>query len=287
MKVTLLFAMFFISIFSYAQSTPTVVYDIIYMKDGRVLYGEILQFELKDGDITFKDKYGRMYSITRKEYNYFVEDQAMKQKQRDTVVYARKFNEMEYELGLSGSLVSFSHQLTPDHYFLSSNWNGGFWFIPLSLHASVGKYFQRTFYAGVETDLGVLSSAKPMIQVGLKGRYYYDNHQSNTAKYVTLSVQNQSVGTTIEYQVADTTFDANNGGYTFPTTVETPIRLNGFRIGIGHGFQFQLENAKSIGLEFSVYKQLNIQTTRISINDHIPVTQWSAMGARILLSFRL
>lgn len=285
MKLTLFIAFLFLPFLHFSQTKPAVVYDIIYMKDGRVLFGEILQFEMKDGDITFKDKYGRMYSITRKEYNYFEEDQTIKQKQRDTVIYTRKFNELEYDLGIAASFVQFSHQLSPDNYFLSSNWNGSFGFLPISIHAGIGKYFHRTLYAGVETDLGVLTSAKPMIQCGLTGRYQYDKQQSNTAKYMALSLQYQTVGTSITYQIADTTFDTSNGTYSYPGYVETPLRLNGFRLGIGHGFQFQLENTRSFGLEFTLYKQLNVQTD-ISVNNRNPAAQWSGMGARVLFCFR-
>ena len=72
-KSMLAFAFSFIalSVFAQPNTTPPNTVDIIYMKDGRILRGQILIFEEKDGDITFQDIYGRKYSITREEYNYF------------------------------------------------------------------------------------------------------------------------------------------------------------------------------------------------------------------------
>lgn len=285
MKPLLCALFFFLSFSSFGQTTTSHVYDVVYMKDGRVLFGEIIQFEIEDGDITFKDKYGRMYSITRKEYNYFVEDKEFKEKQRDTVIYARKFNELEVEIGLSESYVQFAHELTTDSYFLSSNWNGSFGFIPTSIHLGAGKYFERKLYAGVETDFGVLTSAKPMFQAGLTGRYQYDKHTSNTAKYVSVQLHYQSVGTTISYGIADSTYNEANQTYEYPGTVKVPVTLNGIRLGVGHGFQFQLDQLRSFAIELNMYKQFYVSNA-ISVNGRTPSSEWTGMGARLLFCFR-
>lgn len=99
-----------------ARAQTTEVYDVIYMKDGRVLYGEIINFEMKDGDITFKDRDGKMYSLTRKEYNYFIEDQTYKKKAKDTIINPRKYNEYEFEVGIAAHYFAYNHSFVKDAY---------------------------------------------------------------------------------------------------------------------------------------------------------------------------
>ncbi|MEO0581136.1 MAG: hypothetical protein AAF135_02830, partial [Bacteroidota bacterium] len=66
----------------HAQDQPET-YDRIVLKKGGILRGEILSFDEEDGDITFKDEYGRMYSLSREDYKYFEEDQPYKKKRRE------------------------------------------------------------------------------------------------------------------------------------------------------------------------------------------------------------
>ena len=90
------------------------------MKDGRVLRGQILIFEEKDGDLTFQDIYGRKYSITREEYKYFEENQFVKERKskNDTIVKVRKENQFEFSIGLTyGSYVPTTIFKSDDYYF--------------------------------------------------------------------------------------------------------------------------------------------------------------------------
>ena len=70
-----LFLVFLFPLFTLGQvSKKPVVYDVVHLKNGKVLFGEIIEFAQKDGDLTFKDQYNRMYSLSREMYDYFEED---------------------------------------------------------------------------------------------------------------------------------------------------------------------------------------------------------------------
>lgn len=265
------------------SAQTTVTYDVVYMKDGRVLYGEILNFEMKDGDITFKDRYGRMYSLTREEYKYFIEDQAYKQKTKDTVINARKFNEYEFEVGISTGYYSYSHSFTKDAYFLNSNWNGRYGVIPINLHAGFGKYFKRVWYAGFDVDITALSGAKNAFMVGLAGRYQYDSHTSNVAKYLSIMANYQAMVMDIQYQVADSI--DNNGIKEYPGTLKSDIALNGFNLGVGHGFQFQFLFMRSLSLELAIYKQFGTKHSFSAIPSQRPQSTFDGFGARFMLAY--
>ena len=77
---------------SFAQTKPkqVVVYDIVHLKTGKVLYGEIIEFNQKDGDLTFRDNYNRNYSLSREMYDYFEENVTYNKRIRDTLVRPRK-----------------------------------------------------------------------------------------------------------------------------------------------------------------------------------------------------
>lgn len=284
MKLIISLLLVVLPILTFAQTTQT--YDVVYMKDGRVLYGEILNFEMKDGDITFKDRYGRMYSITREEYRYFIEDKPFKVKQKDTIVNARKFNETEFEIGISAAYYSYNHTFTKDNYFLQSTWNGSAALIPVNIHLGFGKYFKRTFYAGIDADLGVVTSAKQAFQIGLTGRYQYDSHKSNVAKYVSLSLAYQTLVADIGYEVADSI--DHNGVMEYPGQIQRDIILRGVNFGVGHGFQFQFLNMRSMNLEINLFKQFGTKGNLVNQDSaHTPSSTFSAFGLRLMLAYHL
>jgi hypothetical protein len=75
MLVFALFLMLTSNIVLAQDSTRYEVYDVIYLKDNRVLKGQILSYDSQLGGISFKDMYGRVYNFSRDEYKYFKEKQ--------------------------------------------------------------------------------------------------------------------------------------------------------------------------------------------------------------------
>lgn len=260
-------------------------YDVIYMKDGRVLYGEIINFEMKDGDITFKDRYGRMYSLTREEYKYFIEDQVYKEKVKDTIINTRKYNDYEFEVGIAAHYFAYNHSFSSDAYYLESSWNGSYGYIPINIHAGFGKYFKRKLYAGIEVELTAFSAAKSSFLVGLAGRYQYDSHSSNVAKYISFMANYQATDMDIQYQVADS---IDNGGIQeYPGTLKKDISFRGYNLGIGHGFQFQFLFMRSLSLELGFYKQIGTKYSLLNLtqNQPQPHGKFSGFGARFMVAF--
>lgn len=269
-----------------ASAQTTEVFDVVYMKDGRVLYGEIINFEMKDGDITFKERDGRMYSITREEYKYFIEDQVYKKKAKDTLINTRKFNEFEFEAGLSLHYFSYNHSFTKDNYYLQSSWNGSYGIIPVNIHAGFGKYFKRKWYAGVEIEVTAFSAAKNSFLAGITGRYQYDSHRTDVAKYICFTGNYQTMVMDVEYQVADS-LPNSSGVKEYPGTFKKDMVFSGFNLGIGHGFQFQFLFLHSLNLELSLYKQFGTRSNLINVEGNIPnpSSKFAGFGARLMVAY--
>ena len=189
----------------FAQPGPeTQVYDIIYMKDGRQLKGEILVFDEEDGDITFRDTEGRVYSITRYQYDYFIEDRVFVVNAQDTVIInPRKVNEAEISLGLVAGYISLDQTVTESSGFLADTYSNAF--IPVNFKLSVGRYFNRQHYVGFTADLALLGELKTYFNGGLRYLFQYPAYKSNIAFYFPVEVQygiltaNMNYNTTAEY----------------------------------------------------------------------------------------
>jgi hypothetical protein len=221
------------------------------MKDGRVLQGQILIFEEKDGDITFQDKYGRKYSITREEYKYFEENQLVKERKskRDTIVLSRKENEFEFSVGLSFGWYNPSVSFTADQYYLQNTNNNSFY--PLNVHLGAGKYFNRKHFTGLNADFSVISIASPVINLNARYSYQYDAYKKNTACYVPVELGFTSLVNSTSFIVNDTLFTSPT---TWTTQLDRDIKTSAFSVGIGHGFNFMMKSKHSIALEVLIYK---------------------------------
>lgn len=104
------------SIFAQSKPKKPVIYDIVHLKTGKVLYGEIIEFDQKDGDLTFKDEYNRKYSLSRQMYDYFEEDVTFQKRMRDTLVRPRKIDEFDFSIGISQFMAGTDNGFIPDDY---------------------------------------------------------------------------------------------------------------------------------------------------------------------------
>ena len=155
----LVFLFLFVPFLSGAQVTKKpVVYDVVHLKTGKILFGEILEFNQKDGDLTFRDQYNRMYSLSREMYDYFEEDKIYQKRVKnvDSLVRARKIDELDFHVGLHTLFAGTDPGFKPDDYYLSSNGNGMFYYTPICLSLGLGKYIHRQHYLGLSADLKAL-----------------------------------------------------------------------------------------------------------------------------------
>ena len=269
----------FMSLFTTAIAQPTTetqTVDIIYMKDGRVLQGQILLFEEKDGDITFQDTYGRKYSITREEYKYFEENQIVKDRKskRDTVVLDRKENEFEFSLGLSYGWYNPSASFTADAIYTDNFNNGSFY--PINVHLGAGKYFNRKHYAGLNADFSIISTAAPVLTINGRYAYQYDAYKKNTALYVPVELGFMSLMNSTSFFVHDS---STFMGY---RQVDYDVKTSALNIGIGHGFNFMMKNKHSIALEVLVYKYFILnESFQGTLEGGTPTFSTSPIGAKL------
>lgn len=278
-----LFTLFaFMCLFTTAIAQPATqpqTVDVIYMKDGRVLQGQILIFEEKDGDITFQDSYGRKYSITREEYKYFEENQIVKDRKskRDTVVLDRKENEFEFSVGLSYGWYNPSAIFTADDVYTDNFNNGSFY--PINVHLGAGKYFNRKHYAGLNADFSIISIAAPVINLNGRYAYQYDAYKKNTACYVPVEFGYTSLVNSTSFYVNDT---ISTGPNSWTTQIDTKLNTKAINIGIGHGFNFMMKNKHSLALEFLVYKYFILnESFQGTLEGGTPTFSTSPVGAKL------
>lgn len=261
---------------AFAQPTAeTQTIDVIYMKDGRVLQGQILLFEEKDGDITFQDSYGRKYSITREEYKYFEENQIIRDRRsmRDTVLLSRKENEIEFSVGLSYGWYNPTASFTEDAYYLENLNNSTYY--PINLHIGAGKYFNRKHFLGINAEYSIISGLSPVINVNGRYSYQYDAYKKNTASYIPIEIGYTSLVNSTSFYLKDTAsfmgFEQQN--YT--------IKTSAVNIGIGHGFNFIMKDKRSLALEFLVYKYFILNESFQGVMQGTPTFSTSPIGAKL------
>lgn len=253
-----------------------LVYDVIYMKNGKILKGEILIFEEKDGDLTFKDLQGKKYSITREEYDYFVEDKRYFVAKNDTlVIRPRKEKEIEISLGFSVPILFQDNTFKADTNYESTSW-GSTMYTPLSIKAGVGKYINRQNFVGANLEIG-LSSKMNYYNIAARYFHQYDAYKKNVSFYIPFEVSFFNINSSHSFLKVDT-LDAYN--YTDQISVNHKI----LGLSLGQGVSFILNNKKSISLEMTLIKGFTISEKFIDI-EGIPEPNISSAFKGLKFSF--
>jgi hypothetical protein len=252
---SLVFLLLFMPYLTFAQVTKKpIVYDVVHLKTGKILFGEILEFNQKDGDLTFRDEYNRMYSLSREMYDYFEEDKVYQKriKNVDSLVRARKIDELDFHVGINTLFAGINPGFKPDSYYLSSNGNGMYYYTPICLSLGVGKYLHRQHYVGLSADLKAIGGPTSFKQFNLNYHFQYDAMKNNVARYIPISLGFQNLTTEETFQVADLTMPP------FPTTIEKNFetQVSSLHLAIGHGFSFIGKDLHYFNLEILFYKGL-------------------------------
>lgn len=282
MKTLFLFLLFPLLTFGQVAKKQ-VVYDVVHLKSGKVLFGEIIEFNQKDGDLTFKDQYNRTYSLSREMYDYFEEDKIYQQRVKnvDSLVRPRKIDEFDFHVGLNTLMAGYDQGFVADDYYLQSYSNGMYYYIPICLSLGAGKYFHRQHYLGASLDLKAIGDPSMFSQYNANYRFQYDAMKNNVARYIPLTIGFQRQ-TDLEYfDVSDMTMPPA------PTTVTKQFEttVSSLNLGIGHGFSFIGKDLHYFNLEILIYKGLWAKHSMISNELLLPSLNYQTAGAQLKLSF--
>lgn len=282
MKTLFLFLLFPLLTFGQVAKKQ-VVYDVVHLKSGKVLFGEIIEFNQKDGDLTFKDQYNRMYSLSREMYDYFEEDKIYQQRVKnvDSLVRPRKIDEFDFHVGLNTLMAGYDQGFVADDYYLQSYSNGMYYYTPICLSLGAGKYFHRQHYLGASLDLKAIGDPSMFSQYNANYRFQYDAMKNNVARYIPLTIGFQRQ-TDLEYfDVSDMTMPPA------PTTVTKQFEttVSSLNLGIGHGFSFIGKDLHYFNLEILIYKGLWAKHSMISNELLLPSLNYQTAGAQLKLSF--
>lgn len=280
----LVFIFLFVPFLSGAQATKKpVIYDVVHLKTGKILFGEIIEFNQKDGDLTFRDQYNRMYSLSREMYDFFEEDKIYQKRVKnvDSLVRARKIDELDFHVGLNTLFAGTDPGFKPDDYYLSSNGNGMFYYTPICLSLGLGKYIHRQHYVGLSTDLKALGGPAIFSQYNFNYRFQYDAMKNNVARYIPITLSYQNLADNETFQVADLTMPP------FPSTMEKTFETNvsSLNLGIGHGFSFIGKDLHYFNLEILIYKGLFTKHSLVTNELTLPNLNYQTAGAQLKLSY--
>jgi len=281
------FVLFFNVEKSVAQdSTLYVIYDVIHLKDGRVLKGQILSYDSQLGGISFRDKDGRVYNFRREEYSHFLEKQRFPIKAKKSI-RPRKREGFEVTFGINSGITHVREKLANNDFYEDSF--SGIADLPISLSGGVGKYFTSKHYAGLVGDLGVVSFEPGFFSFGAKYKYEYDSGKSNTAKYIPVELRYQQMQLSNTYQYNDTVFfGSGTGGFGLNSEYYSPVSsFSAATFSIGHGFGFITKNGGSFNIELAYLKHFILSHTFKEVDSSLPLPQSSFALQGFRLGFSL
>jgi len=282
MKLIITILLLFPIVYQAQVTKKPVVYDVVHLKNGKVLFGEIIEFAQKDGDLTFRDQYNRTYSLSREMYDYFEEDKVFQKRVKnvDSLVRPRKIDEFDFHVGLSGSFAGTNPNFKPDSYYLSGS-NGMYFYIPICLNLGVGKYFHRQHYFGASMDLKAFNDPSTFSQYNLQYRFQYDAMNNNVARYIPISLFFQTLSTPEYYEIPDPTLPPEPNYY----QIEIDTKISSLNLGVGHGFSFIGKDLHYFNVEFLFYKGLFAKHSIITNTLTQPNLQYQTAGVQLKLNY--
>ncbi|MFY0642888.1 MAG: hypothetical protein JXR19_00320 [Bacteroidia bacterium] len=281
LKTTIL-SLLAVAVTALAQEIKT--YDLVKLTDGRVIKGEIILFDGTDGDLTIVDPAGRKFFLTAQDYEYFVEDQAYRVRNRDTVIVKERRTEgWQVSVGTSIAMFNWRPNLIEDDYFLNAPdvVND----IPVSLKAGFGQYRGREHYLGAQVEIGLLLESVNYLNAGFRYQHQYDGYKRNLALYVPIDLYFNRWSGYTNYSVNDSNPPAPFPFETGDENIKNVVSSLG--IGIGQGFAFVLENKKTISLELGIFKNFVLNQSYPEWNAAEPNEDIQIDGFKFALTYNL
>lgn len=247
--IFLLFCLILSNTTTFAQDTPKdiVVYDIIYLKDGSILKGEILKFNNWDGIVLFKDLHGNETTFQPEDYDHFDQDRRYRIKGDDSLMLHLRHNEgYEIRAGLSFGYFHFNQSFTADNYYLENHhyYKGD---QPIMLKVILGEYKSRQHFMGVTLEIGTYKKTQGLYSFGARYEYQYDKYRSNFAAYLPVELKYQRSRIEQRYTVADSALLFTEE--TSPGNLQAVVKLGMVGLELGHGFSWILTRKNAINLE--------------------------------------
>lgn len=232
------------------DSTQYEVFDVIYLKDNRILKGQILSYDSQLGGISFKDVYGRVYNFSREEYKYFREKEHFPIKvKKQKGLYERKSKGLRYSLGLNTAYYYGLEKIETDDLNSRKETTG----LGLGVYGTVGKYFTRTHFLGATAEVGVMTSQQ-YYNFGARYNFEYDLRKTNVSKYVPIELKYQNMflqNSGLPY--SEVTPNSSSEGFYYPKT-----EFSTLFVSVGHGFGFILKQGGSFNIELAYQRHFTL-----------------------------
>ncbi|MGB0850140.1 MAG: hypothetical protein ACPGTP_02740 [Bacteroidia bacterium] len=253
------FVFFYTSGLAQSDSANATTYDIVYLTKGGAVKGQILSFNEKEGSMVFKDLNNRTYSFSRKEYDYFVENQVLTEKKIKNI-RARK--DEGYEVSLGFCLETFSG---PEYQYTSQNSGGTtqYYLLPISLKVGVGKYIEKQHFVGATASLGMLTEAKLYNNAGMRYAYIFTSDKRNAILYLPFEAKyfrmatNQSDSYSVNNVTEEKSFD---------------LLVQSVGLSAGTGVSFIRADKKSISIEAKFTKHFTSELEISNVSEGMTVT---------------
>jgi hypothetical protein len=266
------------------DTTGTQTYDIVYLKDGRTLKGNIVVFEEEDGDIIFKSLDGLTYSLSRKEYMSFKENVQVQRDDFMFVLKPRKENEFEVSLGFSAALVTIRNFFKPDDYYITQGSGAD---TPVSFRVGGGKYFNRQHFLGAALDLAIISDSRNYFSGFVRYCNYYRSNKKNVALYLPVELGFNTFRYYSNFGVYKPYTDSQGNINLLYVSRDIETSFSSALFNFGQGLSFAMNDKKSIAVELSVFKNFFVKHKFIDLNEAAPKTSFGIDGLKLMIAYNI
>jgi len=273
---TVIFLLLSTGFFSQETEPSTVIYDVVHLKEGGSIKGEILSFDEASGGLVFKDYDGRTYSFGREDYAYFKENQVFPVKQRGLNLRARKNNEYSLQVGFGLHFLVFRPYFANNRFVLNQN---DYYETPLTLKVAAGKFFDEKNFGAINLDYGIAGDAERFYNVGLRYNHYYDSRKRNLGLYIPVEFQYAAIRGQSFIQVFDS-FGAPPIFYADPV-----VEYEALTLSIGHGFSAMMSDKKYLSIEFAILTQFGLEEDYFTGIELIPDRKFDGTGWKVGVLF--
>ncbi len=269
------------------DTTKYKIYDVIQLKKGYPLKGEILSFNEQNGLVVFRDTKGRKYTFAKEDYDYFEENKTFEIKtkiKRKRIIKPRKEKGFEFHVGLNIGGIQTNEDLITDENYISYYYGGGSGGgddMPVCLKLGVGKYINKQSFIGLTTDLALIKYINRYFNVGLRYQYMY-NPSKNVALYFPVELKFSSLKFGAKYNTTDSIYNGFDWEY---ARLDTEVTLNSAEFNIGQGVSFAMKNEKSLSFELMLVRQFGLSQKFSKVYIAPPNTKFEVIGFKLSLFY--
>ena len=247
-----------------AQTTEVNTIDYLYLKNGAILKGDILSFDEEGGGIVFKDKSNRTYSLSRKEYDYFIEDRVVQSFDKEKHVFPAKDSGFQPLIGFSSSFINYVHHFIPDVNFINAV--NSFGDTPICYRLGL-MYFKNRFHSvGFTLQIAQFMENLSYFDAGLRYEHQFFKNNSNLSITLPIEVKIGKTSFNTVFSFNDTLFQ--NGNSTYPVDYTYGVELTSLNTSLGVGMSKRLKNDKKILFSLNLLKNTILSDQYDFIQSH-------------------